>query len=134
MCKQRLLKPFTLGITGSVRVHASDACVSVEHTASWYVLSVNARDNLWSVHIMLESEPNVVCAMTGNKERQNRNELWGLPIFKPNISTTVLNLTIIELTMWVDGWQPTPTTADVTVTKIAGYVRVRIFMNRYFWH
>ena len=27
-------------------------------------------------------------------------------------------------------WQPTPRTADVTVTKIAGYVRVRILMNR----
>ena len=32
-------------------------------------------------------------------------------------------------------WQPTPRTADVTVTKIAGYVRVRILMNRsFFWH
>ena len=61
-CKQRLLKPFTLRITGSVRAQASDACVSVEHTASWYVLSINARDNRWSVH-MLDSEPNVVCAM-----------------------------------------------------------------------
>ena len=42
------------------------------------------------------------------------------------------NLTIIELTMWNDvaGWQPTPTTADVTVTKIAGYVHVRILMNQ----
>ncbi len=27
-------------------------------------------------------------------------------------------------------WQPTPKTADVTVTNIAGYVRVRILMNR----
>ena len=27
-------------------------------------------------------------------------------------------------------WQPTHKTADVTVTKIAGYVRVRIIMNR----
>ena len=39
----------------------------------------------------------------------------------------------------VAGRQPTPTTADVTVTKIAGYIRVRILMNRwfflsYFWH
>ncbi len=56
--KQRLLKPFTLRITGSVSVHASDECVSVEHTASWYVLSFNARHNRWSVHI-LKSEPNV---------------------------------------------------------------------------
>ena len=35
-------------------------------------------------------------------------------------------------------WQPTPKTADVTVTKIAGYVRVCILTNRwffsYFWH
>ena len=35
-------------------------------------------------------------------------------------------------------WKPTPITADVTVTKIAGYVCVRILMNRgfflYFWH
>ena len=30
----------------------------------------------------------------------------------------------------VAGWQRTPTTADVTVTKIAGYVRVRILVNR----
>ena len=45
------------------------------------------------------------------------------------------NLSIIKLTMWpcvcVCVWQPTPKTADVTVTKIAGYVRVRILMNRY---
>ena len=27
-------------------------------------------------------------------------------------------------------WQPTPKTAGVTVTKIAGYVSVRILMNR----
>ena len=27
-------------------------------------------------------------------------------------------------------WQPTPRTADVTVSKIAGYVRVGILMNR----
>ena len=27
-------------------------------------------------------------------------------------------------------WQPTPTTADVTVIKITGYVRVPILMNR----
>ena len=27
-------------------------------------------------------------------------------------------------------WQPTLKTADVTVTKITGYVRVRILMNR----
>ena len=34
--------------------------------------------------------------------------------------------------MWpcVCVWQPTPKTADVNVTKIAGYVRVRILMNR----
>ena len=41
-------------------------------------------------------------------------------------------LTIIELTMWPCVWpcvlQPTPKTADVTITKIAGYVR--ILMNR----
>ena len=40
--------------------------------------------------------------------------------------------------MWLAVWQPTPITADVTVTKIAGYVHVRILMNRcffsYFWH
>ena len=43
-------------------------------------------------------------------------------------------LTIIELTMWpcvcACVWQSTPRTADVTVTNIAGYVRVRIVMNR----
>ena len=31
----------------------------------------------------------------------------------------------------VADWQPTPTTADVVVAKIAGYVRVRILMNRW---
>ena len=41
-----------------------------------------------------------------------------------------LILTIIELTVWPCVWKPTPITADVTVTKIAGYVRVRILMNR----
>ena len=30
--------------------------------------------------------------------------------------------------MWPYVWQPTPKTADVT--EIAGYVRVRILMNR----
>ena len=30
----------------------------------------------------------------------------------------------------VAGWQPTPTTDDAPVTKIAGYVRVRILMYR----
>ena len=39
-------------------------------------------------------------------------------------------LTIIELTMWPCVWQPTPTTVDVIVTKIACYVRVRILTNR----
>ena len=32
--------------------------------------------------------------------------------------------------MWLAVWQPTPRTADVTVTKMAGYVRVRILINR----
>ncbi len=43
--------------------------------------------------------------------------------------------------MWPSGrlavcpcvWQPTPKTADVTVTKIAGYVRVPILMIRWFF-
>ena len=43
------------------------------------------------------------------------------------------NLTIIELAMWLAGrvcvWKSAPRTAYVTVTKIAGYVRVRILMN-----
>ena len=42
-------------------------------------------------------------------------------------------LTIIELTMCPCVWQSTPKTADVTVTKIACYVRVRILMNRWFF-
>ena len=42
----------------------------------------------------------------------------------------IVNLTIIMLTMWPCVWQPTDRTADVTVTKIAGYVRVRILMNQ----
>ena len=32
--------------------------------------------------------------------------------------------------MWLAVWQPTHRTADVTATQIAGYVRVRILMNR----
>ena len=51
------------------------------------------------------------------------------------------NLTIIELAMWLCGclsawpcvWQSTPRTADVVVTKLAGYVRLRILMNRRFF-
>ena len=35
-----------------------------------------------------------------------------------------------DVAVWPCVWQPTPKTADVTVTKIAGYVRVRILMNR----
>ena len=35
--------------------------------------------------------------------------------------------------MWPCVWQPNPKTADVTVTKIAGYVRVRILMNLWFF-
>ena len=44
-------------------------------------------------------------------------------------------LTIIELTMWLSVcvWQSTSRTADVPVSKIAGYVRVRILMNRLFF-
>ena len=45
--------------------------------------------------------------------------------------TLQYNLTTIELTVWPCVWQPTARTADVTVTKIAGYVRVRILMNRF---
>ena len=30
--------------------------------------------------------------------------------------------------MWLAVWKPTPITADVTITKIAGYVRVRNLM------
>ena len=41
---------------------------------------------------------------------------------RPPQGDTEGNLTIIELTMCVCVWQPTPTTADVT--KIAGYVRI----------
>ena len=42
------------------------------------------------------------------------------------ISCLVMGV-INHLILW---WQSTPRTADVTVTKIAGYVRVRILMNR----
>ena len=35
--------------------------------------------------------------------------------------------------MWPCVWKPNPRTADVTSTKIAGYVRVRILMNRDFF-
>ena len=35
-----------------------------------------------------------------------------------------------RLCVWPCVWQSTPRTADVTVTNIAGYVRVRILMNR----
>ena len=39
----------------------------------------------------------------------------------------------VAVCVWPCVWQPTPKTADVTVTKIAGYVRVRILMNRLFF-
>ena len=50
--------------------------------------------------------------------------------FVTNLLQKLSHLTIIELTMWLAGWQLTPRRADVTVTKIAGYVHVRILMNR----
>ena len=54
-----------------------------------------------------------------------------------NQVSTYNNINIIELTMYVAGCvavcQPTPRTADVTVTKIAGYVRVHIVMKRWFF-
>ena len=62
--------------------------------------------------------------------RKNKNN-------KKNNTNSHSNLTIIELAMWPRVWpcvwQPTHKTADVNVTKIAGYVRVRILMNRYFF-
>ena len=54
-------------------------------------------------------------------------------IYSPDMDIqkyTVIYLLIIEVTVWLAVWQPTPRTADVTVTKIAGYVRVRILINR----
>ena len=44
-----------------------------------------------------------------------------------------LNNRANDMSMWPCVWQPTPKTADVTVTKIAGYVRVHILMNRWFF-
>ena len=38
-----------------------------------------------------------------------------------------------DVTVCVCVWQTTPRTAEITVTKIAGYVRVRILMNRRFF-
>ena len=35
-----------------------------------------------------------------------------------------------DVAAWPCVWQPTPKTADVTVTKILGYVRIHIIMNR----
>ena len=35
-----------------------------------------------------------------------------------------------DVAVYAGVWQHTPKTADVTVTEIAGYVRVRILMNR----
>ena len=47
------------------------------------------------------------------------------------------NLTIIAIPMWPCDWpcvwQPTPKMADVAVTKIEGYVRIRILMTRTFF-
>ena len=39
----------------------------------------------------------------------------------------------VRVRVYVCVWQSTPRTADVTVTEIAGYVRVRILMNRWFF-
>ena len=75
----------------------------------------------------------VVANQKDNNKRPSNASVSGLI----NITTqrrSPSHLTIIELTMWPYVWpcvwQPTPRTADVTVTKIAGYVRVRILMNR----
>ena len=65
-----------------------------------------------------------------------------LVVRKYPFSQIAIHLTIIELTAWLAGWpcvwQPPPAQADVTVTKIAGYVRVRVLINpcvfSYFWH
>ena len=60
-----------------------------------------------------------------------------LPRDNNTITLHFNNLTIIELRIWPYVWpcvwQPTPKTADVTVTRIAGYVRVCILMNRWFF-
>ena len=55
MCKQRLLKPFTLRITGSVSIQASDAYVSVVHAASWYVTSFSVVST-----VTLQSRPQIL--------------------------------------------------------------------------
>ena len=49
-----------------------------------------------------------------------------------------LSINIVSYIFWTCVWQPTPRTADVTVTKTGGYVCARILMTRwfssYFWH
>ena len=52
-----------------------------------------------------------------------------------NLLWLLVNLTLIELAMRLSVCvcKSTPMTADVTVTKIAGYVRVRILMNQWFF-
>ena len=72
---------------------------------------------------------NNMCLIIGNL---NMSEMWNLD---PKIIIIKSNYNRAND---VAVWQPTPKTADVTITKIAGYVRVRILMNLwfcpYFWH
>ena len=86
-------------------------------------------DLQWGVHPEDITEP--VAMETSLREIENcHNSSLGSCF-------VVSYLTIIELTMWpcvwLCVWQPTPKTADVTVTKIAGYDRVRLLMNRRFF-
>ena len=88
-----------------------------------------------------QTDPITIALHSGSK----CNKPLSLLYFQPTANGKLI-LTIIELTMWpcvcvcvcVRVWKPNPITADVTVTKIAGYVRIRILMNQwffsYFWH
>ena len=74
----------------------------------------------------MEEDPYQERHLCRRRRGEGEDSTWGgLTVSK--------NLTIIELTVWLAMWKSTPTTADVTVTKIAGYVHVRILMNQWFF-
>ena len=68
-----------------------------------------------------------VGGVTAGQARHNSSNVGGVTAGQLGHNSS---LTIIELTHRVCVWQPTPRTADLTVAQIAGYVRIRIHMNR----
>ena len=67
--------------------------------------------------------------VTAGKARHNSSNVRGVTAGKMGHNSSRAN----DVAGRVSVWHPTPRTADVTVTKIAGYVHFRILMNRWFF-